>query len=409
MKRMLNGPPAVVLPPAGRDTSAAEAVLGAKLFPSVAAATLAATVLRTSLRVISIEDSLFFFLFSMVLPHSDKRAADLTNTTACKVKHGKVDSAIHFAHYFAVLKLATTKSFRWVKKVITDADGFDDALSGTQLNVDILSGKFIPTSIERFQSANWSIDLGEIHVKARARAPLPKGWGSVGFIGGSGSSIWHGMKTESGALVCNPPGGDGPDGQVMPGFAWSAFGVPAGLWERCQALAGAEIKGAFSQVVRWQLPASLFLSLHHQLYETHRLLQSALKKPHLSCFAERAAVKLVTNITTHAFEASLRDQPVADSLRNRVRLARSAETWMRDRLCEPFNIADLCVAHRVSRREMEYAFRGTFNTSPQKFLSLLRLNAIHRALVRADESSKITAIAFDHGITHLGRFAASYR
>ena len=51
--------------------------------------------------------------------------------------------------------------------------------------------------------------------------------------------------------MCNPPGADGPDGQIMPGFAWSAIGVPTGLWESCQALAGAEVNcKAYNNVER---------------------------------------------------------------------------------------------------------------------------------------------------------------
>ena len=307
------------------------------------------------------------------------------------------------------MDLAIPPAFHRVKKVIADPDDFDDALSGTTLKVDILSGGFIPTSIERFQAAHWTMDFGKIHVKARAQAPLPPNWASLGFMGGSGNSIWHGMKTQSGALVCNPPGGDGPDGQVMPGFAWTAIGVPIELWETCRALAGAEVKGGLSKVARWQLPAPLFVSLDRQLQETHRLLHSALDDPLLLSFAERAASSFVRNITTHAWEAAVRDRPLADSLRNRARLARRAETWIRDRLGQPFGVADICLAHRVSRRELEYAFRGTFDTSPQQFLHLLRLNAIHRVLLRADRSTSITMVAFKYGVNHLGRFSVSYR
>lgn len=216
------------------------------------------------------------------------------------------------------------------------------------------------------------------------------------------------MKTDSGALVCNPPGGDGPDGQVTPGFAWSAIGVPTSIWESCQALAGAEVRGAMTKVVRWQLPAPLFISLDRQLHETHCLLQSALIDPELVCFAERAALNFVTNIATHAWEATVRDHPLLDSVRNRARLACRAESWMRDRLGEPIRVPEVCLAFHVSRRELEYAFRSTFDTSPHEFLNLLRLNAIHRTLLRAEPATSITRIAFDHGIFHLGRFAAAY-
>jgi AraC-like DNA-binding protein len=304
----------------------------------------------------------------------------------------------------------TTSVFQHLKYVITDPDEFDDALSGGSLKVDVLGTQSLPARVEQFQSSKWTLDFGEVHVKARARGALPPGWASLGFMRGGGPSIWHGMPAGTGTLMCNPPGGDGPDGHVTPGFAWSAIGVPTSLWESCQALAGAEVNCRTSiKVERWQLPAPLFALLDRQLRQTQQLLQSALAKPELVGFAERAAVDFVTNIATHAWEMRVRDHSLRISFRNRAYLARCAEVWMRDRLGEPIRIPDICLALRVSRRELEYAFRSTFDTSPREFLHKLRLNAIHRALRHSDPTNSIIGIAFDHGITHLSRFAADYR
>ena len=306
--------------------------------------------------------------------------------------------------------LAAAPPFQHASKLVTDPEGFDDALSGTKIKVDFFSRQFIPARVERFQSANWTLDMGEVHLKARARASLPPGWGSLGFMHGAGTSIWHGMKTESGALVCNPPGGDGPDGQVTPRFAWAAIGVPINLWQNCQAVSGAEVSSSDRpKIWRWQLPEPLFAALAQQLRETRHLLKSALAAPDLGYFADRAALAFVTNIATLAWEAAVGDHRLPLTTRNRARLARRAEAWMRDRLSEPIRIPQLCLALRVSRRELEYSFRSTFDTSPQEFLNKLRLNAIRRTLLRAEPATSITRVAFDHGIFHLGRFAAEYR
>ena len=76
-------------------------------------------------------------------------------------------------------------------------------------------------------------------------------------------------------------------------------------------------------------------------------------------------------------------------------------------LIVPVQIPDVCTALKVSRRELEYAFRSTFDQSPRDFLQALRLNAIRRELLRCD--TPIIDVAYQHGMTHLGRFAASYR
>jgi len=74
-------------------------------------------------------------------------------------------------------------------------------------------------------------------------------------------------------------------------------------------------------------------------------------------------------------------------------------------------IPDLCLALNVSRRELEYAFRATFDVSPWDYFQKLRLNAVYRDLRRspAKLSGYVTEIAMTHGITHLGRFSAQYR
>ena len=99
-----------------------------------------------------------------------------------------------------------------------------------------------------------------------------------------------------------------------------------------------------------------------------------------------------------------------DSLRNRWRLARRADEWMRERLDWPLRMTDLCLAMRVSRRELEYAFRSTFEQSPRRHLELLRLNAARRILKASKpEERTVVRVAHDCGLTHLGRFAANYQ
>lgn len=303
----------------------------------------------------------------------------------------------------------TVPAIHHASKLISDPDEFNDALSGTTLKVELLTAQRAPAHVERFQSVNWTLDMGAIHAKARALADLPNGWGSLGFMWGSGTSIWHGLECEPGSLVCNPPGGDGPDGIVTPGFAWTAIGIPASLWQRCRVLGGANIAAAGRlKIWRWQMPKPLFAALGQQLRETRQLLHSALTSPELTRSAERAASALVTSFATHAWESAAPDHHMPLAVRNRARLARRAETWIRDRLDEPIRVPDVCLALKVSRRELEYAFRDTFDASPQEFLNKLRLNAIHRALLHSKPKTSITSVAFDHGVFHLGRFAAAY-
>ncbi|RYD48861.1 MAG: helix-turn-helix domain-containing protein [Verrucomicrobiaceae bacterium] len=124
------------------------------------------------------------------------------------------------------------------------------------------------------------------------------------------------------------------------------------------------------------------------------------------------AAHAVTDTFTTASELTAGIELAAGSLRNRARLARRAEAWMRDHLADAVQVPDLCLALHVSRRELEYAFRSVFDQSPREHLEALRLNAILRALLHRDSDGSrntIITIAYAHGVRHLGRFAATYR
>lgn len=83
---------------------------------------------------------------------------------------------------------------------------------------------------------------------------------------------------------------------------------------------------------------------------------------------------------------------------------------MREHLGEFLPISAACLALRVSRRELEYAFRSSFDTSPRSFLHSLRLNAIRRALQNnTGDRATVSEIALNHGVAHFGRFSAQYR
>ena len=160
----------------------------------------------------------------------------------------------------------------------------------------------------------------------------------------------------------------------------------------------------------YQLPASLYSAVEQQLRPLRSRLRDAATMPDMSASAVRQADEFVTLIATAAWELK---EPIGwprDSLRNRVRLALRAEEWMRGHLHEPVQMPQVCHAMRVSRRELEYAFRCTFNESPRSYLEALRLNAVRRTLRHADHyHDTVIHIAHAHGITHFGRFAKAYR
>lgn len=278
-------------------------------------------------------------------------------------------------------------------------------MSGVSLVADFLARVEVPAHIEKFQAPDWALDFQEANVKARVYGPLPPGWVALGVMRRSAASIWYGQSGKKGMLVCNPPG-EPIDGLIAPGFSCVAANVPLATWEKCRALAGAGA-GEFRGFAAFQLPAPVYESIERQALATRRLLRNSGEISRLTRMAESEAVDLAMHIATTAWEFSVGHPPLRDSFRNRARLAKRAESWMRDHLAEVVSIPDVCLAMQVSRRELEYAFRSYFDQSPRDFLQALRLNAV-RACLRGTDMP-VTDVALTHGISHLSRFAAQYR
>jgi AraC family ethanolamine operon transcriptional activator len=297
-----------------------------------------------------------------------------------------------------------TPAFRHGSYLLNDPDEFAVAVSGGSLTAQFLGRQERATRIEQFQSPLWSIDFHEVHVRARIFSGLPPGWASLGLMRGPADSRWYGIGTPTGTLICTPPGYP-IDGCTRPGFHCVAVGISPELWERARRLASPE-RPDFGACDAFPLPASGFDRLVRGFLAVRgRLRQAGRTEP-----AAAEAARRVTELAVTAWELREGAPASRESLRNRFHLARRAEAWLREHQQEAVAVPDLYLALRVSRRELEYAFRASFDTSPQAFLQTLRLNAIRRRLKRAGGRHETLAeVALAHGCTHFGRFAANYR
>lgn len=288
---------------------------------------------------------------------------------------------------------------------LSDPDEFAVAISGGSLVADFFAKQGSPGRIEQFQTPFWALDLQETDVKAHIHCALPVDWVSVGLMRSPVTSSWYGWQVSAGMLMCNPPGVP-IDGCIVPGFRCLTISVPTALWEKCGRLAG--LGGdEFGAVTAVHLPPSIYDHFERRMEKIIPLLRRS--GPEIMPSVLHDTTGLITDVITTAWELSRNATISPASHRNRTRLAHRAEEWMREHLGEPVQVPEVCLALGVSRRELEYAFRLTFDQSPRDFLQALRLNAVRRSLMTKDAAGSLIDVAFDHGITHLGRFAENYR
>jgi AraC-like DNA-binding protein len=303
---------------------------------------------------------------------------------------------------------ASAVSFLRSRRTITEPDEFRDVASGISLKVDFQRRQERPSQVDQFQTSRWALDFGQAHVSTRVRGILSTEVASLCLVRGPGDSRWNSHSSPPGSIALLPPGEE-LDGRTDPGFSWVTVAVPAALWRQCQQVAGVEVDRVRNLAV-CELSGPLLEQLHWRLLEIQRQLRSTFPTASLTHEVFHDTATFAEECFTSACELAARLRPLRGSVRNRARLARRADQWMRDHLAESVQVSSVCLALGVSRRELEYAFRSTFDQSPRDHFEAIRLNAIRRSLLQADPGhATVIDIAQDHGITHLGRFARRYQ
>lgn len=93
----------------------------------------------------------------------------------------------------------------------------------------------------------------------------------------------------------------------------------------------------------------------------------------------------------------------------RRQIVHQVEEFLRAHFDEPIQMAQLCTVTGVSERSLRNACHAVHGTSPKRYLTRRRMEAVRHALAAAQPGeSTVTRIATDFGFFELGRFAATY-
>lgn len=291
---------------------------------------------------------------------------------------------------------------------IHEPEGFHDAVTGIELSVLFRKRQQGESRVEQYLGPSWALDFGQAAPPTRTRGVMQGGWASLCLAIGPGSAIWNGQHAPPGTISLLPPG-EALDGSTVEGFHWLTAAIPPELWRRCVMLAGVK-DSAPERLIVCRLPDGVFDSLRHQFMEVRALLSHCPHRPPGPCPLMKRVERMIVDLFTTACELAEGVEFQSGSLRNRARLAMLAEEYMLSALGEPVGVAELCTTLRVSRRELEYAFRTILDQSPRDYLETLRLHAVRRQLLQqGDKQRKVIDVAYAHGFQHLGRFAARYR
>jgi AraC-like DNA-binding protein len=107
---------------------------------------------------------------------------------------------------------------------------------------------------------------------------------------------------------------------------------------------------------------------------------------------------LVSGATETSHRASHRRKAIMDSFRD----------WLEPNLDRPVHVLEACKALNVPARTLNLCCHDYFGMGPKHYLLLRRMRLARKALLAADESTTVTAVAINLGFWDLSSFAAFY-
>ncbi len=243
----------------------------------------------------------------------------------------------------------------------------------------------------------------------RGRFMLPPDWCLLGYVHDTdeGVSWCHGVPLASGmALTVLPEG-------------ISEFTFSAGTRLTLLLAPMQRVQRKLTQLSLLSTPpAGQALSLFHpaggvgvhRLVQQYRHLEESLGGQGVA-LADDAVETLLHAHVQALLAAGPGDRPTCSrARRTHYLIAQRAEHFMRLNLRRYIYMNEICDAAGVSERALRYAFEDLFGTSPNRYVSMLRLCAACRGLSMADSSRKsVKAIALSCGLWDLSRFADNYR
>ncbi len=93
----------------------------------------------------------------------------------------------------------------------------------------------------------------------------------------------------------------------------------------------------------------------------------------------------------------------------RRRAVSRAREFIDANLTEELTLADICRIAGVSRRTMTDAFREQLGIPPMRYLKLMRLHRVRKALLCAAPGTRVSGVANALGLWHMGQLARDYR
>ncbi len=217
---------------------------------------------------------------------------------------------------------------------------------------------------------------------------------------------FNGQSVPPNAIMCGK--GDEVDMITPPAFTLLAIVAPrtllSPLWESMY----------HKPLARWldlQLVLTATPDKMQVLRQLHGAMLLQLEQRGLSHWSEPALMRMRDDLLIEWLEAL---PPAVDASEQvthgrRKKLVDRACELMMGRPDAPMSVLELCSTLGTSRRRLNYGFQEVLGTSPAKYLRIIRLNGVRRALLQDAAETSVQEVAAHWGFWHLSQFAKDYK
>jgi len=295
-----------------------------------------------------------------------------------------------------------------------DPDRMQLALQdGVLEHLQLESGQF-RGRIGHSASADCRVDWGRYNLSLLARGDLSRDRVTIAMaVQGQGAWRVHGRDALCGDVLVYAEGSE-LLAVLPPQAQWLSVQVPRARLEA----AGLQLQGCPSRMAG-RVRAGLLPVLHSALADVQPVLSPILSPvivpgsslaPASGAVLAQAHDQLVDALLSHlACHSPCGDAGLPLSPGERWHVVRRAEQYLADCGEPSVRIEALCTAACTSLSRLERAFRETFGVGPRRYLTLRRLAAVRRELLRRESRSSVTDVATRWGFFHLGRFGQDYK
>ena len=287
-----------------------------------------------------------------------------------------------------------------------DVDQLNHAVSGSDLELLQLKAGSFDATLTQVSLGDFSLDQGKINQPLRASGCLDRQRFGVGIFHEGARATWNGYHVDPSQLLFYAPGRE-LSGYASADYAWTSLVIPPDWVESIAQTAWRSNMLQLRGDCRMLRPnPSRLADLWHAVVPI--ALSGQTPATTLEC-----ADWLTADVRNSLGGAlSVLDVPSVKAVSRTLAhfsIARRAERYMRERMAEPLCIDDICVALRVSRRYLEYAFLDAFGCSPSRYLRLMRLHQVRRRLKSFGDETTVTDEAIRFGFNHLSLFSLQYK